>query len=170
MTTPKFEKAAALLVLRVSSLRPRWSTKAAIRIYSRWGMKFDGTPNYISSSAWFDGADYSLITLGEGCTISSRTSFLTHDWTVYNVGRALGDIDTPKQSINRPIGIGSYSFIGRGSTIMPGSTVGHGAVIGAGTVVRGEVPDYAIFAGNPGQVVGDARDHHAKHRHRLADS
>ncbi len=167
MTISKLEKAVGLAAIRLGSIRPRWSTRAAIRVYERWGMNFEGRPNYISGSAWFDGADYTLITLHEGCTISSRTSFLTHDWTVYNVARALGDSEVPPVSLDRPISVGPYSFIGRGSTVMPGSTIGHGAIVGAGSVVRGDIPAYALVTGNPAQVVGDARQHHDKHRHRL---
>ncbi len=47
--------------------------------------------------------------------------------------------------------------IGSNATIMGGVTIGEGALIGAGAVVTKDVPDYAIVAGVPAKVVGDAR-------------
>ena len=47
--------------------------------------------------------------------------------------------------------------IGSNATIVSGVTVGSGALIGAGAVVTKDVPDYAIVAGVPARVVGDAR-------------
>lgn len=45
-------------------------------------------------------------------------------------------------------------WIGEKVIIMSGVTVGNGAVIAAGSVVTGNVPDYAIVAGNPASVIG----------------
>jgi hypothetical protein len=68
----KLEKTFAFTLIRgLSPIRLRWSTKVALYFYKRWGMKFTGTPNYISSLVWIDGTDYSLTERGEGCTISS---------------------------------------------------------------------------------------------------
>jgi acetyltransferase-like isoleucine patch superfamily enzyme len=47
--------------------------------------------------------------------------------------------------------------IGSNATIMGGVTIGQGALIGAGAVVVENVPDYAIVAGVPAQVIGDVR-------------
>lgn len=48
--------------------------------------------------------------------------------------------------------------IGSNATIMGGVTIGEGALIGAGAVVTKDVPAYAIVAGVPAKIVGDARD------------
>lgn len=47
--------------------------------------------------------------------------------------------------------------IGSNATIIAGVTIGEGALVGAGAVVTKDVPDYAIVAGVPARVVGDAR-------------
>lgn len=133
-------------------------------------MKLNGTPNFISSSAWFDGADFKLITLCEGCTISRETRFLTHDWSMYNVSRAVGDSSFPAKSSLRPILVGEYCFIGASALLMPGTSIGKGSIVGAGSVVRGTIPDYSIVMGNPGTVVGDSREYYNKNKDRfLAD-
>ena len=51
--------------------------------------------------------------------------------------------------------------IGTGSTILCGVTIGENAVIGAGSVVTHDVPDNAIFAGNPARFLRwvDERQH-----------
>ena len=49
--------------------------------------------------------------------------------------------------------IGNDVWIGQGARIMPGASIGNGVIVGAGAVVSGRVPDYAIVAGNPAQVV-----------------
>ena len=46
--------------------------------------------------------------------------------------------------------------IGSNATIICGVTVGVGAMVGAGAVVNKDVPDYAIVAGVPARVIGDA--------------
>ena len=47
--------------------------------------------------------------------------------------------------------------IGSNATIVSGVTIGEGALVGAGAVVTKDVADYAIVAGVPARVVGDAR-------------
>ena len=49
--------------------------------------------------------------------------------------------------------IGHDVWLGYGAMVCPGARIGNGVIVGAGAVVRGSVPDYAIVAGNPAQVV-----------------
>lgn len=49
--------------------------------------------------------------------------------------------------------IGSDVWIGEGAYIKAGVRVGNGAVIGMGSVVTKDVPDYAIVAGNPANLI-----------------
>jgi virginiamycin A acetyltransferase len=49
--------------------------------------------------------------------------------------------------------VGHDVWIGYSALIMPGVEIGHGAVVAADSVVAGDVPPYAIVAGNPGRIV-----------------
>jgi acetyltransferase-like isoleucine patch superfamily enzyme len=49
--------------------------------------------------------------------------------------------------------IGSDVWIAERATVLSGTRIGHGAVVGAGAVVGGEVPPFAIVAGNRAEVV-----------------
>lgn len=51
------------------------------------------------------------------------------------------------------VAIGDDVWIGARAVLLGGSAVGSGAIIGAGAVVAGDVPAYAIAAGNPARVV-----------------
>jgi acetyltransferase-like isoleucine patch superfamily enzyme len=53
--------------------------------------------------------------------------------------------------------IGKRASIGSNATILAGISVGEGALVGAGAVVTKDVPPYAIVAGVPARVIGDAR-------------
>jgi UDP-2-acetamido-3-amino-2,3-dideoxy-glucuronate N-acetyltransferase len=53
--------------------------------------------------------------------------------------------------------VGRGASIGSNATILPGVTIGCHALIGAGAVVTRDVPDFAIAAGVPAQVIGDVR-------------
>lgn len=48
-------------------------------------------------------------------------------------------------------------WIGFQATILKGVTIGTGAVVGACSLVTKSVPDYAIVAGNPASIIGEAQ-------------
>ena len=150
--------------------KPGLSTDLIIKFYRRWGIRFVGTPNYISAKVDFDGGDYSLIEIHEGATISSYVRVLTHDYALWTVGRELIEgPDRPRGPI-KPVVIGPNSFVGTGSIVMPGTKIGRNCLIGAGTVVRGDIPDYSVVIGSPGQIVADTRDYVEKSVQRLSQS
>ena len=104
-----------------------------------------GPFNFIEASAG--------VTLGEGVQITHHASIVSH--SSHRAQRLLGprfvDWDGPRPGwVSAPVVIGAYSFIGPHS------------VVEAGSVVRGKFPDHAVLAGNPAQVVGDAREADAR--------
>ncbi len=125
------------------------------------GMKIETPQRFISSDAYFDGHDYSLIKIDKDVTISREVMFLTHD---YSLGRAMsacgiqireGAAETPHFA--KPISVGESTFIGARASILPGTNIGKCCIIGACAVVKGNIPDYSIVVGNPGKIVGDVR-------------
>ena len=55
--------------------------------------------------------------------------------------------------MNRPVRIGSGSWLGAGAIVLPGANIGRNVVVAAGSVVRGPVPDRCVVAGVPARVV-----------------
>lgn len=49
--------------------------------------------------------------------------------------------------------IGNDVWIGHSAIVKQGVSIGNGAVIGMGSIVTKDVPDYAIFAGNPAKLI-----------------
>ena len=47
-------------------------------------------------------------------------------------------------SINKPVIIKDFVWLGSNVTIVPGVTIGEGVVVGAGAVVTRDIPDYAV--------------------------
>jgi acetyltransferase-like isoleucine patch superfamily enzyme len=68
--------------------------------------------------------------------------------------------DTSWGSYSRPIVINDYAWIATSAIILPGVTIGKGAVVGAGAVVSRDVPDFAVVAGNPAQILQKRRIEH----------
>lgn len=56
-----------------------------------------------------------------------------------------------------PTRVGRRASIGSNATILAGVTIGEGAMVGAHTLVREDVPPFAVVAGVPARVIGDAR-------------
>lgn len=127
-------------------------TKQYAKHLRKYGMDIEGLPRYIATTALFDGNDYSIIHLGDGCVISSEVQFLTHD---YSIARGLQSIGKNNANPNRdelflkPIYVGKNSFVGARSTLLPGTHIGNNVIVGACSVVKGNVPDNTIVMGNP---------------------
>jgi acetyltransferase-like isoleucine patch superfamily enzyme len=68
-----------------------------------------------------------------------------------------GDLQTEADWKVEPTRIRRGASIGSNATVISGVTIGAGAIVGAGAVVTKDVADYAIVAGVPARVIGDAR-------------
>ena len=112
--------------------------KKYMKYYTRYlkkiGIKIQGNPNFIATSVYFDGADYSKITLGNNVTISREVMLLTHDGSMHTVHKGLQlekkeqlkEKDLKNSLITiKEISIGENSFIGadRKSTRLNSSNI-----------------------------------------------
>jgi len=98
----------------------------------------------------------------EGVTIEDEV-FIGHGVMFTNdpYPRAVNDDGTLQTDTDwtvLPTRVKRRAAIGSNATIMAGITIGEHAVVGAGAVVTRDVADYAIVAGVPARVIGDARD------------
>jgi acetyltransferase-like isoleucine patch superfamily enzyme len=114
-----------------------------------------------------------VVRIGDRCLIGRGNGIVGHlsieigddVWTGHHVyitdqNHGYADLDAPisVQSMpERPVRIGSGSWLGYGTVVLPGTTIGRHVVIGANSVVRGDIPDYSIAAGNPAKVIRDQR-------------
>ena len=57
-----------------------------------------------------------------------------------------------------PIIIKNKAWIGFNCIILKGVTIGEGAIVAAGSVVTSDVPDYAIYGGNPAKLIRMLRE------------
>lgn len=100
------------------------------------------------------------LTIGRFCQIAHGVRIITaaanHAFdglTSFPFGIFALDKEVMAQPDSRDTRIGHDVWLGYGAIICPAVTIGNGAIIGAGAVVREDVPDYAIVAGNPAQVI-----------------
>jgi acetyltransferase-like isoleucine patch superfamily enzyme len=74
---------------------------------------------------------------------------------------AYEDLDVPigrQFPVNRPVSIGSGSWLGAGAIVLPGARIGRHVVIAAGSVVRGVIPDRCVVAGVPARIIREHTD------------
>lgn len=144
-----------------------------MRLYTKYlkniGIKFTGSSKkvkYIDPSAYFDGTDYTLISLGDNVTISREVMMLTHDYAITTAMCTLGrriDRNEGELFFKREISIGNDCFIGARASILPGTTIGDNCIIGACAVVKGKIPSNSIVVGNPYKIIGKTDEYARKH-------
>lgn len=113
-----------------------------------------GVFNFIEASAG--------VTVGEGVQITHHVSIVTH--SSHRTQRLLAKAyvtwpaGQPRPGwVAAPVAIGPWCFIGPHSLLEPGTQLAEGCIVRAGSVLRGAYPAHSLIAGNPAQVVGDAR-------------
>lgn len=127
----------------------KWLIKGRLSLAVDEGMVVE--PGVTVMSKVDFGSEPYLITLREGCRISTNVSFVTHDggtWAFRNTWEEYKDVVKYGR-----IEVGRYSFIGARSIIMPGVTIGDNCVIGAGSVVTKDVPSGTVVAGVPARQI-----------------
>lgn len=111
----------------------------------------------------------SVVVIGDRCLIGRGSGIVGHlsieigddVWTGHHVyvtdqNHGFEDPDRPisqQVQAERPVRIGSGSWIGHGTVVLPGSSIGRNVVIGANSVVSGEIPDHSVAVGAPAKVI-----------------
>jgi acetyltransferase-like isoleucine patch superfamily enzyme len=115
--------------------------------------------------------DFSIL---NGCVIVTNGSveigscaLVAHEVTI--AGRPFAAPPGEHAQPDPPIVIGDDAWIGVRATVLGGAVIGRGAIIGAATLVDSAVPDYAIVAGNPARIVGQAAPRAARRQGPAAD-
>lgn len=67
-----------------------------------------------------------------------------------------GSAQTEADWTLEPTRVKRRASIGSNATILCGLTIGEGALVAAGAIVTRDVPDFAIVAGVPAKVIGNA--------------
>lgn len=102
------------------------------------------------------------VRINRGCTIVSYADVLIGDFAIIGEYVTIRDanhgMDTTEpmryqRHTTSPVTIGTDVWIGRGACILPGVVIGNGAVIGANSVVTRNIPNFAVAAGMPAQVI-----------------
>ena len=110
-----------------------------------------------------------VISVGDRCLFGKGSGIVGHleivigddVWTGHHVyitdqNHGYDDLDLPisRQVMpERPVSIGSGSWLGHGTVVLPGTTIGRHVVVGANSVVTGELPDNCVAAGVPARVI-----------------
>ncbi len=115
--------------------------KPAVRVKYPWHLEV-GDDCWIGEECWIDN----LTTVRLGCNVCvSQGAYLctgNHDWSDPHFGLRI-----------EPIFLGEGSWAGAKSLLTPGTVLGNYAIAAAGSVVRGPVPEFEVYAGNPAQFV-----------------
>ena len=110
-----------------------------------------------------------VVSIGDRCLIGRGSGIVGHlsieigddVWTGHHVyitdqNHGYDDPDRPiSQQVQpeRPVSIGSGSWLGHGAVVLPGARIGRNVVIGANSVVTGEIPDRCVAVGAPARVI-----------------
>ena len=85
------------------------------------------------------------LSIGNNVNLSGFSFFISQS---HDVNDPYGHTELKKITIQ------DNAWIATNTMIMPGVNIGKGAVVAAGSVVVKDVPDYAVFAGNPARQIG----------------
>jgi len=110
-----------------------------------------------------------VVRIGDRCLIGRGSGIVGHFsidigddvWTGHHVyitdqNHGYDNVDIPisQQSMpEKPVRIGSGSWLGHGTVVLPGAEIGEHVVIGANSVVTGSIPSFSVAVGAPARVV-----------------
>ena len=115
--------------------------KPSVHVKYPWHLTV-GDHCWIGEHAWID--NLTTVRLESNVCISQGAYLCTgnHDWSDPHFGLMIA-----------PIHLSEGSWAGAKCILAPGVHLGRCAVAAAGAVVTGDIPDFAIYAGNPAQYV-----------------
>jgi virginiamycin A acetyltransferase len=98
------------------------------------------------------------VTIGNFCSIARNVSIQEFNHqsdgiTTYYIHKNLFKTSKNEIASKGEIEIGNDVWISTHCVVLSGTKIGDGAIIGANSVVSGEIPPYAIAAGNPAKVL-----------------
>jgi acetyltransferase-like isoleucine patch superfamily enzyme len=126
------------------------SAKKRIHMDGVWIHGADFTKLKIEKNVWINNAFLDLhntISIEEDVTFGHKVKILTGTHNIYKFGKERAAVISKPVVIKRGAWIASYAIV------LPGTIIGEYAVVAAGSVVRGEVPPYALMAGNPAKQI-----------------
>ncbi len=110
-----------------------------------------------------------VVRIGDRCLIGRGSGIVGHFsidigddvWTGHHVyitdqNHGYDNVDIPisQQSMpEKPVRIGSGSWLGHGTVVLPGADIGEHVVIGANSVVTGSIPSFSGAVGAPARGV-----------------
>lgn len=103
------------------------------------------------------------VLIGKRCKIQNNVSLFEavtlEDDVFCGPSCVFTNVLTPRAFVERkneflPTLVRQGATIGANATILCGTTIGRYALIGAGAVITKDVPDYALYVGNPGRFIG----------------
>jgi len=94
-------------------------------------------------------SSFQHVSIGRECIVADRVMLIDFDHGVVEVDRPIREQGIYKRDVR----VGNNVWIGYGACILRGATVGDNAIVGTSTVVTKNVPDNAVVAGVPAQVL-----------------
>ena len=110
-----------------------------------------------------------VITIGDRCLINKGTAivahfsveigddvFTGHNCYITDQNHGYEDLTRPigaQSAPEKPVRIGSGSWLGHGVVVLPGVTIGEHVTVAGGAVVTRDLPDRCVAAGNPARVI-----------------
>jgi acetyltransferase-like isoleucine patch superfamily enzyme len=110
-----------------------------------------------------------VVSIGDRCVIGRGSHIVGHfsidigddiqtgpNVYITDQNHVYSDPDVPigrQWPTERPVRIGSGSWLGTSVVVLPGADIGRHVVVGAGSVVNGKLPDLCVAVGVPARVV-----------------
>src|SRR3954462_2701969 len=94
-------------------------------------------------------SSFQHVSIGRECIVADRVMLIDFDHGVVEVERPIREQGIYKRDVH----VGNNVWVGYGACFLRGATVGDNAVIGTYAVVNRDVPDNAVVAGVPAQVI-----------------